>query len=83
MSFINDFDVEQYKEVYGEDIYIKKMAENYLNNTDYVMIKTVERMLEINSFADMVNFFKDVSTEYTNIILKRKEARMYLNDNIK
>ena len=52
---------------------IKKLK-RYLNNTDYVITKLNEAKIEDE------NLFNSLKTEYSDILTKRKEARVRINE---
>ena len=52
---------------------IKKLK-RYLNDTDYVITKLNEAKIEDE------NLFNSLKTEYSNILTKRKEARIRINE---
>ena len=52
---------------------IKKLK-RYLNDTDYIITKLNEAKIEDE------NLFNSLKTEYSNILTKRKEARVRINE---
>ena len=63
---------EEYKNTQKE-WEIKKLK-RYLNDTDYVITKLNEAKIEDEEF------FNSLKTEYSDILIKRKEARVRINE---
>lgn len=62
---------EKIIELYGTiEFYNKVMAEQYLNDTDYIANKIIE--------YQVLN--KELDNDYTDILIKREEAREVIRD---
>lgn len=58
-------------ELYGSlEFYNKVMAENYLKDTDYIANKIIE--------YQVLN--KELDNDYTDVLIKREEARQVIRD---
>ena len=62
---------EKIIELYGTiEFYNKVMAERYLQNTDYIANKIIE--------YQVLN--KELDNDYTDVLIKREEARQVIRD---
>lgn len=63
-SFIDNYNVERYKEEYGDN-YLQYIARQYLIDTDYIANKIIEYQF----------LKKELDKDYTEILQQREEAR--------
>lgn len=63
-KFIDNYNVERYKEEYGDN-YLQYIARQYLIDTDYIANKIIEYQF----------LKKELDKDYTEILQQREEAR--------
>ena len=69
MSFIDNYNIERYKEEYG-DSYLQYIARQYLIDTDYIANKIIEYQF----------LKKELDKDYTEILQQREEARNIIRE---
>lgn len=69
MSFIDNYNIERYKEEYGDN-YLQYIARQYLIDTDYIANKIIEYQF----------LKKELDKDYTEILEQREEARNIIRE---
>ena len=77
--------LEEYKQMFGNNIDTEKMFyETFLRQTDHIPAKLFEDFIETMTsgsvnIGSMIKFFKEVKTEYADVLAARKTARAEIN----
>ena len=79
MNFTKEYNIEFYKTAYGEENYLKAIAQDYLNNTRDVIVEMFEGLVSIDNAVEFFAYLKSLSTDYKEILENRVEAKSVIN----
>ena len=78
MKFIEEYNVEKFKETFGEEDYLKIMAKDYLDKTDSIILDMFEELVKIDNAIDLFKYLRAASTDFKDVLEKRIEAKEVL-----